>query len=119
MSGIYTNYGSLGSINLTGQTATIGSIALLTAPAAGLYKVDIYMAKTTAGTSGTVTCTIGYTDPSSAATQVTSAITFGSTGFISSIFLCEVASGNLTYATTVTANVGGQYSLRISVSRTV
>lgn len=118
MTSIYSAYmNPIATVSLTGQNATVGTTAILTSPPAGLYHVYVYLAKSTAGTSGTVLSTISYTDDSAAATQVTGLLTFGTSGFSSMNALVQVASGNISYSTTVTANIGGAYSLKISVMR--
>lgn len=118
MSAISSGLGSpIAIVSLISQNATIGTTAILTSPPAGLYLVTVYLSKTTAGTSGTVLSTISFTDDSAANTTVTGTLTFGTTGSSSITAVVQVASGNISYATTVAANVGGVYSLKISVMR--
>lgn len=110
-------YDPITPLNLTAQTASIGTTTILTAPAAGLYRVSYYLHTTTAGSAGTVLLTLGWND-AVAQTAATSAIS------LSTVVAGTLAKGTvevwlaagqvLSYATTVAAAVGSpQYALRI------
>lgn len=111
--------GSLGKVDLTGQTAAIGSTALSNTPPAGLYAVEVYAACTTASGSGapTLDVTIGWTDVVGATTQsAVTALSLAATGRASGRVLAQVASGNITYSTTINAASGTpQYAVYIRV----
>jgi len=105
-------------VALTAQTASIGTTAILTSPAAGLFEVDVYIETTTAGSAGTVLATIGHTDRIGATTQATSTLALDSVGRKIQRFLVYAASGNVTYATTVAGASGSpQYALDIAIRR--
>lgn len=111
--------GALGKVDLTGQTAAIGSTALSNTPPAGLYSVQVYAVCTTASGSGTpnLDVTIGWTDVLGATT--TNAVTgllLSATGRASGRVLCQVASGNITYSTTINSASGSpQYAVYVRV----
>lgn len=106
------------SITTTNIRPTIAGAAGV--PPAGVYRVIVEMFLTTAGTSGTVACTIGWSDPGAARTaSPASTLTFGtlvrSSGSIE--FTCD-GIAELTYLTTVTAAVGSPvYTLKITLER--
>jgi hypothetical protein len=108
------------NVNLTAQTASIGSSNLLTAPVVGLYEIDYYLCCTTAdaGTPAvSVQLTIGHTDRAGATTQTSAALSLAAVGRDRGKMLVEVASGNITYATTVVTAGSAQYSLRVQARR--
>ena len=108
--------------NKTAQTASIGTTTLFTAPAAGLYQVCFYLVVTTAGTAGTVTATISWTDAAKAQTYTTNTVAMGvgSLGnYVTNVggsvapiangmpFYVQVANAAvISYATTVAAAAG-------------
>lgn len=112
----------VGAADLTGQTAAIGSTSIATAPGAGQYEVTVYALCTTASGSGTPTlaCTIGYTDNVGATTQTAfTGLSLSATGRTAPAPLSlRVASGNITYTTTITGASGSpQYALYIKAVR--
>lgn len=100
------------------QTATIGATNLNNTATNGLYRVSIYIYPTTAGTSGTVTGTIAWND-GAASTTTTAAHTFGALGTpVQLTTLCRVTNSTaITWATTVTANIGGVYEVDVLAER--
>ena len=98
----------LGKVDLTAQTADIATTALSNTPPAGLYAVEAYLVTTTNDvTAGTLALTVGYTDVGGARTATLIAAhpltaLSPSTG---RQFL-QLASGNITFATTVTGIFG-------------
>jgi hypothetical protein len=115
--------GTINSVALTAQTDTIGDTNLQVnggvAPA-GMYRVSYYLVTTSAGVSGTVKATFGWTDLAAARTQDSATITFGTLATPATGTIIVQADGiaNITYATTVTAAVGSpEYALSITVER--
>lgn len=116
---------ALGKVDLTGQTAAIGSTALSNGSPAGLYEVDIYAVCTTASGAGapTLDVTLGWTDVLGATTQnvvglngTTFALPLSATGRAHGKIILQLASGNITYATTINAAAGSpQYAIYIRV----
>jgi hypothetical protein len=100
--------GSLGKVDLTAQVANIGTTALSSTPPAGLYAVEVYIATTTADvTAGTLAVVIGWTDVVGATTaNAVAAHTLAATGRSTGRQLCQVASGDITYAVTITGGYG-------------
>lgn len=120
----------LGTSNLTGQTASIGSTTLLTghSASAGLYRVSVYMKTTTAGSGGDVVrATVGWND-GSAQTMNVPMLTTGGAGtnldlgtlnaFVQgSIVVYAAASQNITYTTTVTKTGSPQYEIHVRIEQ--
>lgn len=111
------------SVALTAQSASIGATNIQVnggvAPA-GLYRLSYYLVITTAGTSGTVSATFGWSDLAAARTSGTGNITFGSLAAPATGSVIIQANGvaNITYLTTVTAAVGSPaYALNITLER--
>lgn len=100
--------------NATGQTANIGSTNLLTAPAAGMYRVTCYL-ETTAGGVGTNIVTLSWTDDAGAATDATTILALTGVGRKSTVIPAYIASGNLSFATS--GYTSGTFALRIRVER--
>jgi hypothetical protein len=100
--------GSLGKVDLTAQTANIGTTNLSSTPPAGLYAVEVYIATTTADvTAGTLAVVIGWTDVVGATTaNAVAAHTLAATGRSTGRQLVQVASGDITYAVTITGGYG-------------
>lgn len=105
--------------DLTGQTASIGTTTLFTAPSAGPFRVSVYHLCTTAGTAGTLATTIGWNDGSVAHTIAPAAnVALTAVGnFAQGTAYLRVAAGQaITYSTTLTGVSGTpQYSLFIRV----
>lgn len=138
MSGKITNYNSIATvsngvaalvatIDATTQAANIGAATLYAVPAAGFYRVSIYITITQAATTSSTmpSTTIAYTDGNSgtnAHSTTTTATAAGNSVTASfaqaSYVLYAKASTNITYATASYASSGAtpmQYALRIRV----
>lgn len=108
--------GALGKVDLTAQTADIGSTALTNTPGAGVYRISCVLEDTTADlTAGTVTATFSWTDDVGATTTAITQtlVTAGRTNLTHVVY---VASGNISYATTHTGIFGtSAYAIRIRI----
>jgi hypothetical protein len=104
---------------LTDQTGNITTTSLYVPPAAGLYRVSVYMICTTAG-GGTLGCTIGWSDNAGAKTiKPTSDVDLSSTanGATGDVFTQNTAVA-ITYATAIAGISGSpKYLLAITVER--
>jgi hypothetical protein len=99
----------------TNSTSSIGSTALLTAPTPGLYRVAWTLTTgSVSGGSATALVTTGWTDAVGAKTSAGAALTLAAAANQSGSVLVNVASGNLTYATTYAAGSGGNYNLQMT-----
>lgn len=110
------------SVNLTGQSASIGSTNIVLTPIAGIYRISGYLALTTTGNSVTVTVTVGWTDLSGAGRTFTSSAINFSAGTNNpqsfSVPIVAEASTEITYLTTVSGAAGaGRYSLAVVVEK--
>ena len=103
------------SVSATGQSDDIATTTIYTPSITGYFRVNVYMICTTAGT-GTLSCTIGWTDSveaktiSPASTVDLSSTANGSTG------MSFIVAGNsaITYATAIAGKAGSPaYSLYI------
>ena len=109
------------AVNLTGQTASIGTTTLFAvgASGAGLYRVSFSAIDTSAGTSGdTLTVTIGWNNGSAAQTFTSPTVSLSSVGaeIDGVIVLFSAASQNITYATTANSVLGSpQYALNLRI----
>ncbi len=106
-------------VALTAQSASIGTTNFTNAGTAGLYRVNYYLEATTLNAGATsVLATFGYTDDAGATTTVSATLVLTALGRTSGIFYVRLASGNLTYATTL-VDVSGlaRYALYASVER--
>lgn len=106
-------------IILTEQTADITTTSLYVPPAAGLYRVSVYMICTTAG-GGTLSCTIGWSDNVGAKTlKPTADVDLASTanGATGEVFTQNTAVA-ITYATAIAGKTGSpKYLLAITIER--
>lgn len=100
--------GSLGKVDLTAQVANIASTALSNTPPAGLYEVEAYLVTTTNDvTAGTLALTVGYTDTGGARTAtLIAAHSLTALGPSTGRQIVQLASGDITYAVTVTGIFG-------------
>lgn len=116
--------GRLGKVDLTGQTAGIGSTNLSNTPPAGIYKVDVVVVCTTASGAGapTLDFNLAWTDVLGATNRNATAnpgetafpLPLSTTGRTAATYTIHVASGNIAYSTTVNAAAGTpQYALYI------
>ncbi len=105
------------SVALTGQTGAIGTTTIYTPSAAGTFRVSVYMICTTAGT-GTLSCTIGWTDIVGAKTQSPAGnVDLASTanGSNGASFIATTATA-ITYSTAIAGLAGSpQYALYITL----
>lgn len=111
----------LGSTALQAQASSIGSTHLITGAAVGLYKVACYLETTTAGSAGTVSLAITYSDDNGAQSinPLTAAtLSLATTGFIQGSQVIYANGGNVSFSTTVTSALGSpKYNLYIGVYR--
>lgn len=100
--------GSLGKVDLTGQVANIATTALTNTPPAGMYLVEVYLEVTTADlAAGSLAVTIGWTDGIGATTSTPiTGLALTATGRATGRQLVQLASGDITYAVTVTGLYG-------------
>jgi len=106
------------SIALTNQGADIGATNFTNAGTVGTYRIDYTLEDTTADvTAGTVTLTIAWTDDAGA-TTVTAVQVLTATGRVSGVIHVQLASGNITYATTHTGIfAAAKYAVYATVTR--
>lgn len=118
LSGGTSTFG-LAGVSLTGRVADISTVALASTPGAGMYRLIAYMECTTAGSAGTISLTIGWTDNVGATTTVAiSGLSVSATGRASAVVPMYVASGSITYATAFAGKSGSpQYTLYLNVER--
>lgn len=111
--------GALGKVDLTGQTAAIGSTNLSSTPPAGFYEVQVVAICTTASGSGapTLDVTLAWTDALGATTEKTiNGLSLAATGRVHGATRMTVASGNIAYSTTINSASGSpQYAVYIRV----
>lgn len=113
------------SIDLTAQSANIGLTPLIASPAAGLYRVSVYVVQSRAATtSGTLpSVVLSYKDSDSATVVTVSATATNSANVLgtlaqATVILDSFAATTINYSTTGYASVGGtslQYALHIRV----
>lgn len=109
-------------VSLTAQAASIGTTTLFHPTTAGqLFQLSLYLVTTTAGTSGTVSATIGWNDGVAARTQTSPTVTFGTLAAPATLIQTIFSSNtNITYATTVTSAIGSpRYELQIALTRLI
>jgi hypothetical protein len=102
-----------GSRALTGQTGSIATTTVCTAPVKGLYRVSYYFVVTTAAAVGTIALTQGWTDAVAARSVASATVTLTTTGFSNSalarpgvIALQAEAGSAITFDVTLAAVVG-------------
>lgn len=117
----------VGVSNVTGQSASQTTVTLATAPAAGSYLIRYYVDQAALCSTGTniVAFTFAWTDGSLARTSTTGNFTLvastAATSYITGTVPIFVASGNVTYTSTVTgacATGTSTYDIHASVERT-
>lgn len=106
---------AIGKVNQTGKTAAIASTNLTNSTPAGLYRISYFLRCTTAdAAAGTISVSFVYTDDvgSTTDTSATVALT-ATTNRTQDSLVVYLASGNITYSTTLTGSIGSsQYQLR-------
>lgn len=101
-----------------GQLASLGTTVLLAAPPPDMYHVDVYQECGLGGAAGTVLCTVSYTDNVGATTQATVTLALTGLGHLATRFVIVVASGDITFTTTVVGAVGSpQYNVTARAQR--
>jgi hypothetical protein len=108
----------VGSVTLANQGADIGTTNIVTSPAVGNYEIEIVLLCTTADAgAGTLTVTIGWTDPVGATTDTSVTLPLTTTGRARGIFPIRVSSGNITYSVTGGGTYGtAQYNFYARVT---
>lgn len=110
---------SASNIKTSGLTAAVTTTNLVVAPPPGLWEVLIYVEIVTKTANGTVTVTLAWTDNGGAQTDATTTLAVTAAGQrITGKVLCEIASGNLTYAVAV-GTFTGSYNIRLVPVRLV
>ena len=102
----------------TNSTSSVSTTALMTAPAAGTYRVSWSL--TTGSVSGgtaTASVTIGWTDAVGAKTNSGASLTLGDGANQEGSIIVLPASGDITVAATYAAGTGGNYNLTTTVER--
>lgn len=102
---------TIGASDVTAQATSQGSTTIATAPGAGNYNLRYYADVNTACTTGSnsVTFTANWTDATLARSLTTGSLTFASStaaSYLSGEIPIRVASGNVTYTSTVTGACG-------------
>jgi hypothetical protein len=103
----------------TNQTSSHTDQILLTAPAAGVYRIAYYLF-TGSVSDGTATAqiTVKWTDSVGAKVSTPkAALALAAAANQTDTFLVQVASGNLTYTSTYAAGAGGNYNLLVVIER--
>jgi len=108
------------TVELTGQTASIGATTIYTPSAAGLFRASVYQLCTKAGSGGTLDTTISWTDDVQAQSLVPASqvdLTGLGNGGTGSVYERSTATA-ITYATTVSGAAGApEYSLWITLEK--
>lgn len=108
-----------GALDLTGQSNSINTTTLFSVPAsgAGMYRVSYSLIDSVAGSGGTVTVTIGNTNPTGGNTQTSSPLSLTGSGELSGSFtMYSAGAQNITYATTVLSPIGSpKYDIHLRV----
>lgn len=110
-------------LTLANQGASIAATALIVAPTAGLYRVNVYARITRAGSvSSSLIVTIGHTDTTVLCSQPLTALTTNTTAStrVASFPVYSDASVAITFATTYVDGGGPQsmqYGLQITVEQ--
>ena len=106
------------SVASTGQTASIGTTNLQCGAAvcaAGLYRVSVYTDVTATG-AGTLTTTIGWSDPAAARTITSAGIATTATNYERVDYTIRADGvANITYATTLSSS--GTYAIYVTLER--
>lgn len=108
------------SVTRSAQTGSITATSLWTPPANGTYLVDLYLVTTTAGSGGTCTVTLTWTDDAGAQTFTSSTIALSTLKSLYQISLPirALTSASIKYSTTVSGASGSpQYELCVDVIR--
>jgi len=107
------------ALDLSGQTASIGSTDYYVPANAGTYRITLVLNVTTAGTGGTVTATAGWNSGNTTATSPAVSLSnpYSSTAF-TTVAQVNANKYHFSYSTTVSGATGNpQYALQIYVER--
>lgn len=110
----------LGSVSLTGQTADINTTTIATLPATGVYRATVYQVITSAGSTGTLTTTLNWTDlVGNRSATPGGALSVLSTGQSNGSVIFQGENGSaVTYSTDLTSLLGSPaYAVYISLER--
>ena len=104
--------GGMSRVDLTAQSANVGSTNLTKSVGPGMYRVTAYLEGTTIGT-GTLTVNLAWTDDVGATTDSGLTFLLTGTGRASRTVPLYLASGEISYSTS--GYLTGAYALRIRV----
>lgn len=111
----------LASVDLTGQTSAIASTTLLTPPATGIYRITAYAVIAVAGTSGTLSLSIGYTDDVQAQTTnqfTVPPITGAGNTVVGTAVIRATTAAPIKYSTSLSGTAGSlKYDLWLRVEK--
>jgi hypothetical protein len=109
-----------GSASLSGQTASVTSTPMFTAPVAGTYRATVTLVTTAAGSAGTVDASIISNNGAASNTQTTATCSLATLGTeVSQSFTFVSAAGQaVDYSTTVASAAGSPaYSVSVVVEQ--
>lgn len=111
--------GVVASVQLTNQSADIGSTNFANTSTAGLYRISYSLEDTTSDvTAGAVTLTIAYTATAGAITVPSSAQILTGVGLTQGTIFAQLASGSVSYSTAHTGLFGtAKYALYMTAER--
>ena len=110
-----------GSVILSAQTAAIGSTTIVASAPAGLYKIDVNVQRTVAGTSGNLVVNAIYTDD--VASETTAVVTVADISAAAAsasgiLFFENKATANINYSVTLGGTAGSlSYNVYILIER--
>jgi hypothetical protein len=106
-------------VALTAQSASIGSTNFTNGGVAGNYRLNYYLNATTLNIGATsIMLTIAWTDDAGATTTSSIALPLTALGRTSGIFYIQLASGSVSYSTTLIDATGlARYSLYMDLER--
>jgi hypothetical protein len=115
-------YGNVTAVHLTGQTSAIGATNLLVETAmapAGYYRIAGQLVCTTAGSGGSATLTINWTQHTLALAAAFAAVNLNATGYsIGSLpIIYTDGTAHITYTVAYTGTGSPQYALHIIMER--
>lgn len=113
--------GVVTNVQLTNQSADIGSTNFSNTSTAGLYRISYSLEDTTSDiTAGAVTLTIAYTATAGAITIPSTAQILTGVGLTQGTIFVQLASGSISYSTTHTGLFGtAKYALYMTAERLV
>lgn len=107
------------TVALTNQTTAITSTNFSNASTAGTYRLSYSLQDTTADlAAGTIQLSIGFTDGAGTSSLTSTALALTALGRTSGILFLQLASGNVSYATTLVGLIGtSKYALYMTLER--